>query len=226
MYLPVCVRKCAWRLFSLGKTRLQYVHLMLLGDVLPCIMRLVRASARGRPRRWLSEPPECCVVPLQLFPACPLSRYSGEEHELPGLRLMFLASSPQFQGYNIVSHIGGLRGIIESDKGRDSRFGVWSSMLSAKYPRNNKKNPHEQCFFHQFHSVSMLIYYYDNNPLAQHVFHSLYPNFRPSTRSIFFRSLSLSRSHSFLSLFFSNACAPSRKKHITIKFYALNKNHV
>lgn len=76
---------------------------MLLGDVLPCFMRFVSASARGRPRRWLSQPLPVADLPPALpppasRPAICCSLYSGEEHELPGLRFTLRASSPQFHG--------------------------------------------------------------------------------------------------------------------------------
>lgn len=127
--LPVWVRKCACRLFSRGNTRWQKLHLMLLGDVLPCFIRFVRASARGRPRRWLSAlAPVPALEPAPPVPA-PCSLYSGEEHELPGLRFKLRTSSFQLHGQN-VSHIGGLQS-NDSVEGRDSRFGVWNAISVA-----------------------------------------------------------------------------------------------
>lgn len=47
--LPVCVLKCAERLLSRGKTRLQNLHFIAEGDVDPWIIRVVRSSLFGRP---------------------------------------------------------------------------------------------------------------------------------------------------------------------------------
>lgn len=57
--VPVWVLKWACRDFSLGKTRLQYVHLMELGDEDPCRIRVLSTSALGRPLLVsLGESPE------------------------------------------------------------------------------------------------------------------------------------------------------------------------
>jgi len=72
---------------------LQYPHLMALGDVVPSIIRLVIASARGRP----------------LFNSDLPAERSGEPHELAGLDIsMFLTSSDHVQGYSTVSDMEGL----------------------------------------------------------------------------------------------------------------------
>lgn len=94
--LPVWVRRWACRDFSRGKTRLQIGHLMLLGDWAPSMMRVLMASALGRPR-----------FESQLF-------RSGLSHGLlPPLQHGLLNStlhafSPQFHGYNVLSVMGGL----------------------------------------------------------------------------------------------------------------------
>lgn len=50
MYKPVCVLRCADRDLSRGKTRLQNLHLIALGEVDPCIISVVSSSLLGRPR--------------------------------------------------------------------------------------------------------------------------------------------------------------------------------
>ena len=104
--LPVCVLIWACKDFSLGNTRLQMLHRILLAIFVPSMIRLVMLSALGRPLLSLS------------------CSFSGDPHELAGLRSILCAPAPQFHGYIMISFSGGLVGVESSfPRSLGSRFG-------------------------------------------------------------------------------------------------------